>query len=474
MLQHLSILFLVIYTLFVIFIGIKNSRAKDSSDYFLASHQLPAWLLAITFIASWWGGGSAIDLVDHAHNKGLASFWIYGVPVLISTAIMFFLAQKIRSANTLSQPELFGRRYNKTAGAILTLFILVYMILGGAVQVIVVGHFFQSFFHLSYTQGAIIGTSIVLLYSMFGGFKGVVLTDFLQFIFFVIGGFALFLYAYHQSGGLTAVVQHAEEIGKSDYNSFWKHGSDYLAYIITFGTSWTIQANVWQRISAAKNAKSARKMMLISFFAFIPLYLMVTYTGMFTSTLYDKVPEGGIVPHLITNLSSPVWSALIFVGLCSAIMSTMDSMFNTGALSLTIDIYQKYISPKSSPRKIVTVGRISTLIVGFIALYIGLQIESVLTISWIGADFLATGAFIPIIFGFIWKKRSHKATIVSMVFGFIFSMYNLLSALGVSLPVAWEIASVQQALIGMCISLVLYVSISFIEDYSTVNSLKTP
>ena len=97
MLQIFSIIFLIIYTLTVIFIGIKNSHSKDSSDYFLASRQLPSWLLAITFIASWWGGGSAIDLVDHAYTDGISSFWIYGVPVLLSTFIMAFFAAKIQS-----------------------------------------------------------------------------------------------------------------------------------------------------------------------------------------------------------------------------------------------------------------------------------------------------------------------------------------------------------------------------------------
>ena len=91
MLQIYTITFLIIYTLVVILIGVKNSNSKNSSDYFLASRKLPSWLLAVTFIASWWGGGSAIDLVDHAYTNGLSSFWIYGVPVLISTFIMTFM-----------------------------------------------------------------------------------------------------------------------------------------------------------------------------------------------------------------------------------------------------------------------------------------------------------------------------------------------------------------------------------------------
>ena len=48
--------------------------------------------------------------------------------------------------------------------------------------------------------------------------------------------------------------------------------SKYMTYVITFGCAWMIQANVWQRISAAKTDRDARKMTVMSFFAYIPLY----------------------------------------------------------------------------------------------------------------------------------------------------------------------------------------------------------
>lgn len=51
-----------------------------------------------------------------------------------------------------------------------------------------------------------------------------------------------------------------------------------------------------------------------------------------------------------------------------------------------------------------------------------------------------------------------------MIFGLLFSTYNLLVALGVKLPVAWEIASVTQAIIGLSISLLLYVGISLFTE----------
>ena len=176
---------------------------------------------------------------------------------------------------------------------------------------------------------------------------------------------------------------------------------------------------------------------------------MVVYTGMFSSVVYDSVPKSGVVPTMISSLSNPYLSALLFVGLCSAIMSTMDSLINTGALSLTVDIYQKYINPKASSAHNVFVGRLSTLIIGAVALMIALQIRSVLTIAWIGSDFLTSGAFIPLVVGFLWARGTSKAAIVSMIFGLLFSTYNLLVVLGLNLPVAWQLASAEQGIIGI-------------------------
>lgn len=461
--EQYSIIFLAAYVILVIAIGIKNSHSKDSTDYFLASRKLPAWLLAITFIASWWGGGSAIDLVDIAYTDGLASFWIYGIPVLVSTLVMYLLADKIRSSNTISQSEILTQRYNKTAGDLLTIFIIIFMVIGAGVQVVVIGHFFQSFFSISYLSGAIIGSMIVLFYSLFGGFRGVVLTDLLQFVFFLAGGVILFIFAYKLSGGWHAIENHAIQMGKLDYTKFWKHAPDYFVFVFTFGASWSVQANVWQRISAAKSSTSARRMMAIALFAFIPLYLMVTLTGMFSLTIFEAVPSGGIVAKMISMIEMPIVGALIFVGLCSAIMSTMDSLINTGALSITVDIYHKYINPKASNRATVLAGRISTLIVFLMALFIGVRIESVVKISWIGADFITTGAFVPLLGGFFWKRASSRAAVTSMVFGLLFSSYNMCVALGANFPTLWKIASVEQALVGVGISFLLFVSISLLD-----------
>ena len=454
---------LVIYISIIVFIGIINRRNKNQEEYFLASRKLPSWLLAITFIASWWGGGSAIDVVDHAHTNGLNSFWIYGMPVLLSTFLMFVFAKGIRNVSTLTQPQIMEKRYTKQASLLLTLLIILFMTLTAAGQIVAIGKFFQSFFNIEYSLAAYIGTLLVIFYSMFGGFKGVVATDLFQFVFFLITAIAVFIISYKYTGDFNNVKTMAIANNKQNYTSFFHNITDNLVYVITFGASWMIQANVWQRISAAKTPNQAKKMMGLSFFIFIPLYLIVTLTGMLSSTFISEIPEGGIVPHIIKNYVPPLVSSILFVGLCSAIMSTMDSLINTGALSLTIDVYKKYINSKASTKDTVFVGRISTIIIGLLALLIALGIQSLLKVSWIGADLIASTVFVPLVLGFIWKKGSNKATIASILFGICFSTYNLLIFLGVDLPTMWSHESTIQAILGISGSAIVFISVSLLD-----------
>jgi len=468
--QILSAILLTAYFILILWIVLRDKKNANSEDYFLAGRELPFWALSITFIASWWGGGSAVDLIDQAFNNGINSFWIYGMPVLFSTFLMFLFAKGIRNINTISQPQLMELRYNATSAQLLSVLILIFMVIGSAVQVIVVGRFFSTFFSISYEWAAVIGTFIVLAYSVIGGFRGVVLTDILQFVFLLIAAITLFCFAYNGAGGFSGLQNIVATQNLPHFFDFTHDLSQNMAYIITFGAAWMIQANIWQRISATRTPVDARKMMIMSFCAFLPLYLLVTLTGMLSKGLYESVPEGGIAVAMIFDHLPTLLASLIFVGICSAIMSTMDSLINTAALVLTIDLYQKRF-PQSSQGRLVVVGRYATFLVAMLSLFIGINVNSILTVSWIGSDFLATGAFVPLVMGFIWKRGTSAGAIVSMIFGILFSTYNLFVALEVAVAAPWEIASTQQAIIGMSISFLLYVVVSLVTSNSSKATL---
>lgn len=64
--------------------------------------------------------------------------------------------------------------------------------------------------------------------------------------------------------------------------------------------------------------------------------------------------------------------------------------------------------------------------------------------------------------GLYLEKGNSMAATLSIIFGLVFSTYNLLVELGVDLPTAWEIASVQQAAYGMIGSALIFIIVSLV------------
>lgn len=473
--QIVALIELIIYFAVLLFAVMKDKHNKTIEDYFFGGRKLSYIALSITFIASWWGAGSALSTADLAFEDGIGAFWYYGVPVLVSTFIMIIFSKKIRRVGYLTQGRMMEKRYSLKCADMLSVITIIYMVLNASSQMVGIGSFFGTYLGLDFEVAIILGTSVVLIYSWFGGFKGVVLTDIIQFILLFISAMLVFTFAWTKSGGINNIAEIAMINQKTDFFSLLEGGKKYFMYVITFGLAWTIPANVWQRISATRNDKDAFKMTTMSFVVFIPLYLTVVLTGMAGTVLYKTLPEGGIVTAIVIEQMPLVLGGIIFVGISAAIMSTMDSLINTAAMVFTMDLLKKDRDEKAKFK----IARFSTLIVSFIALLIALKIRSILDICWIASDMITTGVFIPLVLGFVWRRGNAQGAFASMVFGFFYCIYNLFIRFGLSLPSFWEQQSPMQVIIGICLSAVLYFGISLLTppDYENaddfINKAKT-
>ena len=456
LLKIFSLIGLLMYFMLLLFAVTKEKKNHSVLDYFFAGRSLPYWALSITFIASWWGAGSALSTADLAYEDGLGAFWYYGVPVLISTFLMILCAGGIRRVGYLTQGRMMEARYSKGTAKLLSLLVLFFMVFNAASQMVGVGDFFGSYLGLSYEMAVLLGTMIVLIYSMFGGFRGVVLTDIIQFVLLLISALIVFVVGFSHAGGLEGIRNAAQTAGKINYLDMGAGASKYSMYVITFGCAWVIQANVWQRISAARSDNDARKMTVMSFFAYIPLYLMVVFTGMAGLVLYSEMPEGGIVTALVADYLSPILGALVFIGISAAIMSTMDSLLNTASMTLVLDL----LPANSDEKKQLNRSRMTTLGVTVVALVISMGIRSILQISWIASDIITTGVFVPLVMGFFWRRGNSCGALASIGTGFVYCIYNLIISLGVPLPSFWKAQSAQQVILGVGLSFIVYVGVS--------------
>lgn len=286
---------LVYFGVMLYFSKKQSSGDKSTEEYFLANRSLPAWVMALTCTASWFGGAAAIVSVDKAYTNGISALGIIALPTVISLIILIFLAGRIRRLTIVSQPEIAEKRYNKTARVILSIVVAWYMLTWASSQMVAAGQFFSGFFGISYVTGLLICVGVVYIYALFGGFRAVVMTDVIQFILLAAGCVLLLFIVLGKGGGFSAISTRVAERGdsKSFFNFFT--GFRYTSfYVMSFVFAWIIEGDIWQRISAVKTEKEATKSMKIALAVAIPLFFIMVVVGMGATTLFDEIPEGGV------------------------------------------------------------------------------------------------------------------------------------------------------------------------------------
>ncbi len=433
----LFLLFFLAYLIGLLILSFLFSRKmKSVEDFFLASRNLPTYLVTLTLCASWFGASSTLVSADEAFEKGLSSFWVIGMPTILTVLILgFFFSKPIRKLPIISLPDLVEMRYGKLVRNVSAALIFWYMIVLAASQMVALGQFLKTFLGTNYVFSLAIGTAIVLIYSTFGGFRSVVLTDVLQFFLLALGISSLLIFLSHHSNS-SQVIQQASVLGKEDYMNFFFDIKRNILITISFTLAWTISPIAWQRIQAAQNENKAQKGMFYCAAIFLFLYSMIVIIGMLSITLFSNEIKNPVLSELISNKLGIILGGFLFVALCAAIMSTMDTAINTGALTFTRDFYQRFFT-SGEMGKIVTVSRGATLLVGVVAFLVATQFQSILKTLGLSSEIMAEGLFIPGVAMVFMRKYYPLAALLSLILGGGFSLINFLTEIKIiplSLP----------------------------------------
>ncbi len=431
------VLFLTFYFVLLLGIGLAFSKRMGSlEDFFLASRDLSAPWIFISLTASWIGATSILVSVDEAYTKGVSSFWVMGVPAVLTVLLfMFILARAIRELPILTLPDLVESRYGRTVRHLASLLIVWYMILLASSQMVALGNFLKDFLRTSYFSSLMIGTAVVLVYSVFGGFRAVVFTDGLQFFFLVVGIFWLFFFLVH-STKIQDVNQVASLLEKPDYFSFLSDLKRNTLIAFSFVLAWLVSPIAWQRIQAARTVQKARQGLMASAGALLLLYGLIVAIGLYSlPRVFQDDVGGSVLSSIIVSRAGVFLGGMLFVSVMAAIMSTMDTAINTGALSLTHDIYFQLI-PKKRMGQAVTISRISTLFIAAMAFMVATMFQDILKTLGLASEIMAEGFFIPGISMIFLKKKWPAAGFLSLVLGSGCALISFLSEIEI-MSVGW-------------------------------------
>ena len=432
-------LFLSGYLVILLMAGLVFAkRMRSLEDFFLASQNLSAPWIFLTLVASWIGATSILVSVDMAYREGVSSFWVMGGPALITVLIfVFLLARPIRKLPILTLPDLVELKYGRLVRHMASLLIIWYMIVLASSQMVALGKFLQVFLQTSYLSCLAIGTVVVIIYSVFGGFFSVVLTDGIQFFFLLVGLGGLFFFLERSStfGELSRAAQTLEGI---DYFSFFSNVKQNSLIALSFILAWLVSPIVWQRIQASRGDKTARQGLLATAITLVLIYGIIVGIGLLSLPLVSAEESGGsVLSALIATKTGKFLGGILFIAVMAAIMSTMDTAVNTGALSLTHDVFIKLFTLKKTGH-ILLLSRISTLMIAALALLVATQFQSILKTLGLASEIMAVGFFVPGVSMIFLKKKHPSAGLLSLILGGGFALVGFLCETGL-LALRWPV-----------------------------------
>jgi SSS family solute:Na+ symporter len=425
----------VLYLLLTIGIGLWAARrVHNSRDYVVAGRSLPLYMSAATVFATWFGAETVLSVSATFTKDGLGG--IVADPFGASFCLLFvalFFARAFYRMDLLTIGDFYRKRYGKTVEVITSVAITASYLGWTSAQLTALGLVFSvlSGGAIDLTTGILIGAGIVVFYTIFGGMWSVALTDLFQSVVILAGLLAVAWLVGDMAGGAGKVIAAASEAGKFE---FWPKGGskEWLAFLaawMTLAIGSIPQQDVFQRVTAAKDEKTAVRGTLIGggvyfCFAFVPIF--IAYAALVIDPNYAKLFAAEdareiqrILPDLILN-KTPLWAQVLFFGaLLSAILSTASGAIIAPTALFTENVIRPFVR-NMSDRQFMLLLRVVLVTFSLAALLFALNSKSTMY-EMVQNAYKVTlvSCIVPLAAGIYWKRANVPGAVLSVVFGLV-------------------------------------------------------
>ncbi|TMP33916.1 sodium/proline symporter PutP [Pseudoalteromonas rubra] len=422
---------LAMYFIAMLGIGLYAYRksTSDVSGYMLGGRSLPPSVAALSAGASDMSGWILMGLPGAMFVSGFSSTWI-AIGLVIGAFLNYLLvAPRLRVYTELANdaitiPDYFANRFEDKGNAlriVSALVIIIFFTLYTSAGVVSGGKLFENSFGMSYESGLYITTGVVVLYTLFGGFLAVSLTDFVQ-------GCIMFLALILVPAVTYSLLDNPLSVTLNDINPqllTWIGAGGAIGIIsaMSWGLGYFGQPHIIVRFMSVRSVKdmpTARRIGMS--------WMLVATIGAITTGLFGAAyaHENGIVvedPETIFLILSellfhPLIAGFLLAAILAAIMSTISSQLLVSSSSLTEDFYKIFLRKDASDKELVLVGRISVALVSLCAIYLAYDrdstILSLVSNAWAGFG----AAFGPLVLlSLFWKRMNFAGALSGMIVG---------------------------------------------------------
>ncbi|MEM7502556.1 MAG: sodium:solute symporter family protein [Pseudomonadota bacterium] len=502
---------LIVFALFAftLSVGIYSARraGKDATEFFLSGRNMPWWLLGISMVATTFSADTPNLVTDIVRKNGVAGNWVWWAFLLTGMLTVFIYARLWRRSGVLTDIEFYELRYSGRSAAFLRGFRALY--LGLFFNVVIMSTVSLAaikiggvMLGLSPLDSVVWASLVTVAVATLGGLRAVLLSDFVLFALAMIGAVAAAVFALNapEVGGLASLMAAPELAGKLSFfpELMPASGGGYTTesinllvsvLIIPLAVQWW---SVWypsaepggggyvaQRMLAARNERHARAAVLLFNAAYYGLrpwpWILVglcsllvfpdlasigrAFPGLDPSIINDDLAY----PAMLQRVLPPGWLGLVIASLAAAYISTISTHLNWGSSYIVHDFYRRFLKPAASEREQVLVGRISIVVMMFIAGFIALQLSNALQGFEIMLQ-IGAGTGLLFILRWFWWRINAVSEVVAMVVSFAV-------ALGFKLGGS-TLASWQELLLGVTITTVAWVTATLLTPPADEETLK--
>ena len=476
-----------------LFIGIwvSKSAGKNSKEYFLSGQNMPWWLLGVSMVATTFAADTPGLVTELVRKDGVSGNWVWWAFLLTGMLTVFFYAKLWRKSGITTDLEFYELRYSGKAARFLRGFRAIYLgvifnIITMAGVCLAASKIATILLGISQEQTLIYSSIIIVIYSSLGGLKGVLITDFVQFIIAMIGSIWATIYIVNlpEIGGLETLLSHENVSNQLNILPDFSDTEALITlFIIPFAVQWW---STWypgaepggggyiaQRMLAAKDEKNATLATLFFNFAHYALrpwpWILV---GLASLILFPNLTDlNNAFPALTAEMQGHdvAYAAMmtylpagllgiVLTSLIAAFMSTISTQLNWGSSYIVNDFYARFINEKASEKQKVIVGRISVAILMLIAALFSFYLQSAKDVFDLLLQ-IGAGTGLLFILRWFWNRINPWSEIAAMSVSFVIAMSFFLDT-KLSLELFDALLGYEKLILGVVLTTVAWVLVT--------------
>ena len=411
-----------VYSLAILFIGKSSFGESDSiSKFFVGERKIGLCRLFFTCVGTWISAATILGYTGNVYQNGVAVISMSVIPWFIGALMLYAISNRLYDNDILTIPQLIRNRYGSRGLQIASALLMscgyvLYLVM----QIKGFGIAASNLLNIDY-KVAVFLVYLFILYSTFGGFNSVIKTDTCNLVMLALSVGVIYFVIVGKVEGTwllsdSTVARETLKAGVAVENPGLFRDYSPLMYISMFfgwGMGLATNPQYMIRIVAAKDKKTARKMLLCAIVFLALFYFALTQIGLGLKILFPRLDTfhdtDDIFVYAVNYLLQSRFSGFFLISVIGACLSTANSQLLLIGSMLSYDVAGQFGKNGMKEDKLLGRAKWFIFIGGTLALILSLNPPE--DILFFGADIWGVFAviFTPLIYGALLYPRGTKA-----------------------------------------------------------------